>query len=66
MNPQLNFVANRQFWAGVLATIVVGILVALGVPNLMRSRMALYNTEGGDYQIDTRLDPLGSARYANN
>jgi len=59
MNPQLNFVANRQFWAGVLATIVVGILVALGVPNLMRSRMALYNTEGGDYQIDTRLDPPG-------
>jgi cell division protein FtsL len=59
MNAQLSFVANRQFWAGVLATIVVGILIALGVPNLMRTRMALYNTDGGDHQTGTRLETAG-------
>jgi len=67
MNAQLSFVANRQFWAGVLATIVVGILVALGVPNLMRTRMALYNTEGRDHQIGTRLEEArGGAGYTDN
>jgi Domain of unknown function (DUF4349) len=67
MNPQLNFIANRQFWAGVAATIVVGILAALGVPNLMRTRMALYNTEGRDHQIGTRLEEArGGDGYTDN
>jgi Domain of unknown function (DUF4349) len=66
MNPQLAFVANRQFWAGVAATIVVGILVALGVPHLMRTRMALYDTESRGHQIGTRLEETGqSAGYAD-
>lgn len=45
MNPQLGFAANRQFWAGVGATIVVGLLVAVGVPNLLRSRVSLYSAK---------------------
>lgn len=39
MNPPFDFVRNRQFWAGVAATIVVGILASAGVPNLLRTRM---------------------------
>src|SRR5215471_2233380 len=42
MNAQLRFVSSREFWAGVGAMIVVGIVVAVGVPNLMRSRMSMY------------------------
>ena len=67
MNPQLAFVANRQFWAGVAATIVVGILVALGVAHLMRTRMALYDTESRGHQIGTRLEEArGGAGYTDN
>ncbi|MCU1272006.1 MAG: hypothetical protein JWN74_3300 [Acidobacteriaceae bacterium] len=62
MNPQLNFIANRQFWAGVAATILVGILVAIGVPNLMRRRMALYDTERGDNRINAQFEEAGEAR----
>ena len=40
MNPQLSWIANRQFWAGAAATFVVGFLVAIGVPNLMRTHMS--------------------------
>ncbi|HEV2699553.1 MAG TPA: DUF4349 domain-containing protein [Terriglobales bacterium] len=45
MNPQLGFAANRQFWAGVAATIAVGFLLAIGVPNLMRSRISTYEAK---------------------
>lgn len=65
MNPQVNFIANRQFWAGVAATIVVGIFVALGVPNLMRSRMATYDSESRDHQIGTRLEEAKAAGYTD-
>ena len=40
MNRQLSLIANRQFWAGAAATFVVGFLVAIGVPNLMRTHMS--------------------------
>lgn len=65
MNPQLNFIANRQFWAGVAATIVVGVFVALGVPNLMRSRMILYDSESRGHRIGTRLEAGGGAGYTD-
>ena len=66
MNPQVNFIANRQFWAGVAATIVVGILAALGVPNLMRSRMAIYDSKSRDHRIGTRLEEAKGAGYTDN
>jgi len=40
MGTQLNLVRNRQFWAGVGLTLIATILVALGIPNLLRSRAA--------------------------
>ena len=40
MNAQLSLIANRQFWTGAAATFVVGFLVAIGVPNLMRTHMS--------------------------
>ncbi len=40
MNPQLEVVTNRHFWMGVAATFIVGVLVAMGVPNLMRTHMS--------------------------
>jgi hypothetical protein len=42
MNAQLRFASSREFWAGVGSMIIVGILIAVGVPNLMRSRLSLY------------------------
>ena len=42
MDARSRFASSRQFWVGVGATIIVGILVAVGVPNLLRSRMSLY------------------------
>ncbi len=45
MNPQLSLVTNRQFWTGVGATIVVGVLVAMGLPNLLRTRMSFYEAK---------------------
>ncbi len=41
MNPQLAVVTNRHFWMGVAATFIVGLLVATGVPNLMRTHMSM-------------------------
>lgn len=66
MNPQVNLIANRQFWAGVAATIVVGIFVALGVPNLIRSRMSFYDTVSRDQQIGTRLEEAKGVGYTDN
>jgi len=40
MNPQLGVLTNRHFWMGVAATFIVGVLVAMGVPNLMRTHMS--------------------------
>ena len=45
MNPQLKFASRREFWAGVGATIIVGFLVSIGVPNLLRSRMSMYQAK---------------------
>jgi hypothetical protein len=45
MNPQLSLVTNRQFWTGVGTTIVVGVLVAMGLPNLLRTRMSFYEAK---------------------
>ncbi len=42
MNRQLSLIANRQFWAGAAATFVVGFLIAIGVPNLMRTHMSTF------------------------
>ncbi len=65
MNPQFQVIANRQFWAGVAATIVVGILVVIGVPNLMRTRMTLYDNEGRGH-LGARLEETGrSAGYTD-
>src|SRR5207248_97634 len=41
MNPQLAVLTNRHFWMGVAATFIVGVLVATGVPNLMRTHMSM-------------------------
>jgi len=41
MNPQLGVLTNRHFWMGVAATFIVGVLVAAGVPNLMRTHMSM-------------------------
>jgi cell division protein FtsL len=42
MNAQLSLIANRQFWTGAAATFVVGFLVAIGVPNFMRTHMSTF------------------------
>lgn len=47
MNAQLRFASSREFWTGVGATIIVAVLVSIGVPNLMRSRMSLYQFKKG-------------------
>ncbi len=59
MNPRLSFVANRQFWAGVAATIAVGTLVVTGVPNLVRTRIM---TASEDFQGETAAATYGSRR----
>jgi hypothetical protein len=46
----------NQFWAGVAATILVAILVAMGVPNLMRTRMSLYEAKRAGYAMHTSLE----------
>src|SRR6266700_5950211 len=65
MNRQLSLIANRQFWAGAAATFVVGFLIAIGVPNLMRTHM--YTFEGKrnfamreHVQVMDMLDPAGT------
>ena len=58
MNPQLGLVANRQFWSGVAATITVGILVAMGVPNLLRTRMS-FNEFKQVQRTGEQLQPAG-------
>jgi hypothetical protein len=40
MSAQHRFTSNKEFWAGVAATIAVGILLAIAAPYLMRSRMS--------------------------
>jgi cell division protein FtsL len=42
MNAQLSFAQSRHFRAGVGTTVVAGILVWIGVPNLLRSRIYPY------------------------
>lgn len=56
MNPQLTLATNRQFWAGVGATIVVGIFVAVVLPNLLRSRMSFYETKQVSSRLGTAID----------
>src|SRR5207302_7596034 len=51
MSAQLGLIANRQFWAGAAATFVVGFLVAIGVPNLMRTHMSTFE---GKRNFETR------------
>jgi hypothetical protein len=59
MNPQLSLVANRQFWAGVAATVIAGILIATGVPNLLRTRISPYEAKRASYAMHTSLEPGG-------
>ena len=56
MNTPGELVSNRQFWTGVGATVVVGILVMMGVPNLMRSRLSLYEAKRVAYPAQTRME----------
>ena len=42
MNAQLRSVLTRQFWAGAGATVVACVLVAFGIPNLMRISSSRY------------------------
>jgi len=58
MKPQISYVANRQFWFGVLATIIVVILVATGVPNRLRARMPSKETKQ-EQLMGVRLQPTG-------
>ena len=52
MNQQLDFVPNRQFWAGVAATVAVTFIFTIAVPNLMHTRMGLYDHEFADQRMD--------------
>src|SRR5437660_11953881 len=63
MNPQLSLIANRQFWAGAAATFVVGFLVAIGVPNLMRTRMS--PSEDGRHYMRAQVQGLDMLAPAN-
>jgi cell division protein FtsL len=53
MNTPAELLASRQFWAGVAATVIVGILVAMGAPNLMRSRLSFYDSKQAAYPVRT-------------
>lgn len=53
MNPQLRFIVNRQFWSGVAATVAVVVIFMMAVPNLMHTRIALYDTRESDYHEGT-------------
>jgi cell division protein FtsL len=65
MSPQFGVVANRQFWSGVAATIVVAFIVAMGVPNLLRSRMSLYEAKRAP-RMGAQLQQAGRVGgYAN-
>lgn len=63
MNPHVGFVPNKQFWAGVAVTIVVGILGVMGVPNLLRTRKSLSEAKRPTYQMRERLPQAGGAGY---
>lgn len=64
MNARSRFASTREFWVGVGATIIVGILVAVGVPNLLRSRMSLYEARkatGLSAGYMERFTPIGAS-----
>ncbi len=55
MNTQAWF-SNRQFWTGVGATVMVGILVAAGVPNLLRTRSVPYKAKRAPFASRNRIE----------
>jgi Domain of unknown function (DUF4349) len=59
MNPHVGFVPNKQFWAGVAITIVVGILGVTGVPNFLRTRISPFDAKRATYAWRARLPAAG-------
>jgi hypothetical protein len=62
MSAQHRFASNKEFWAGVAATVSVGILLAIAAPNLMRSRMSKQER----YQTMTALAAITGAAACQN
>jgi hypothetical protein len=58
MDIPINLLRGKQFWAGVVASVIALVLVVEGVPNLLRSRIA-YKKMGSYYQLRTDRDSLG-------
>ena len=52
MNARLSSVLTRQFWAGVGATVIAGMLVAIGVPNLLRTPSSAFEAQHVAYWED--------------
>lgn len=46
MDAQFKFASKRDFWLGVGATLIVGLLVTIGVPNLLRPRLEQFDSSG--------------------
>lgn len=63
MNPPLDFLRNRQFWAGVATTICVGLMVGIAVPNLQRARISTYAPRKMASLMDARIGPSNSEGY---
>jgi hypothetical protein len=63
MQVQAKFIPTRQFWAGVAATLIAALLVAVGVPNLLRSRMSSLEAGQMSYQREA-MDALASDKAA--
>ena len=61
MNARSRFASSREFWVGVGATITVAILVAVGVPNLLRSRMSLYEARKATGLSAGYMAPMGAS-----
>ena len=58
MNVRLNFMPNRQFWAGVGRTVLATIVVALGTPHLLRSTGSSFVASRNSYRV--KSVPLAS------
>jgi cell division protein FtsL len=58
VNVRLNFMPNRQFWAGVGLTVLATIVVALGTPHLLRSTGSSFVASRNSYRV--KSVPLAS------
>jgi hypothetical protein len=60
-------VPTRQFWAGVVATALAGLLVSVGIPNFLRTNISSYELSSRRTSVaraEGERDKLTADRYA--